>query len=659
VLNYDDIKPPGAGIRPAISFSDDDIQSLRERIQTGSWVKDGFAHIQRLAERTMDEEIAPKKYRWRMTPGLNTALVHAFCYAVTGEPKFRDRALAIILAFARSDAFLLRKSMGTALGNSVIGMNYSMSVDLLRGAFSPEEQAEVDAYLERLAEAIMEDSVTFLPHFERINIYCNHMALHHGIVGAIGLYLGNRDFVRWGVEAKAGFIDLIDGGVFDRGLWQEGTTGYHFVTLKALTHLAVAFRYRGLQPDLFTVETPRGNTLEMLIDGPVRIAFPDLSLPCIGDTYGYIYNLKNHVATIIGWRFLNKPVCGWILSQSKPLPDDYHDPLHKTFGEFARVDDRGSDSLVAVLNYDRTRQHSHPDKLGIILFGKGKLLAPNVGSKSTDGRYFSAQIREDWDIHTAAHNTVVVDERDQKFIDKQLELVLYEKNEQIGIVSAADAGSLYPGVTQRRTLLMTDSYFLDVFSVASDGEHTYDWVLRAFDEEGRTRATDDTEPFDFGVKEGPYAKMRNVRARETDEAWNCHWKQDNVRFWLSMLAERGTRTIFAEGPRNDQYAPPNVPMVLVRRKTKETHFVSLLVPTRAQAAYHTVERVGSEKGLLSLRVLGPGYEDYLVLNTAFQPQVSQLTIVRGDETYTDDGIYLYRRFPLQPTEKRNVAYPSS
>jgi len=687
-------------------FNDGDIRALQESVRRISQVRRAFGHIRRLADETIDEQFVVPQSKRNAPPdakirgfdehrvfvlrqqeslnqtivGLNTALVRAACYAVTGNAKYGRRAIDILIEFARCGVFLEeRKNMGTALGNSVFGINYLMSVDLLRGAFSPDEQNEVDSFLERLGNEIVYDSERFLPNFASTNVYSNHMAFHHGTVGVIGAYLGNRRFIRWALEGKAGFFDLVDRGILDRGLWQEGTTGYHFVALAALTYLAAAFRNRKMKPDLFTAESRRGNTLAMLFNGPVRLAFPDLSVPSIGDTYGYIYSLKGHGAVIDAWRFLRKPVYGWVLSQSR-LDNDH--PKIGSKGEVSallcallwsreRVSGRspsarselfeahgyavlrqiesreywGSDSLVAVMNFDRSRQHSHADKLGIILFGKGKLLVPDVGAKSTEkGLNFLSLVRKDWNVRTAAHNTVVVDEQDQQSIKKQLKLVLYEKNRQFGIVSAADFGTLYPGVTQRRTLLMTDGYFLDVFSVASNETHVYDYVLRSFDESGQTRTADDVEPLEFGAADGPYSMMGNVRAMETDKRWSCHWKQGNVRFWLSMLGESNTHVIFAEGPRDDRYTPPNIPMVLVRRVAKQTHFVSLLVPSRSKTMNHALEDVKSAKGLLTLRIVGPEYEDHLVLSLSFRPRARQLTIEHQNKKHARDGIYLYKRF---------------
>jgi len=684
-------------------FSDSDIRVLRERIRSASWVRRSFRHIRSLADETIDEVFRPpqpkpgdsartvirnfdehRAFALRRIRdldativGLNTALVRALCYAVTGKAKYRNRAVDTLLAYARCSLFEKGKTLD-ALGNSVFGINYLMSVDLLRAALSSEEQREINVCLERLARKILADSVALIPSFPG-GVYSNHFAFHHATVGVIGVYLDDRSFVRWALESKAGFFDLIDRGILDQGLWQEGTTGYHFVALAALTYLAVAFRQRKRSPDLFTVKSRRGNTLAMLFGGPLRLAFPDLSLPSIGDTYGHIYNLKGHGEVVAAWRFLKRPVYGWILSESKPRATDplidskeevsasvcellwsrerasgspvpARSELFKEHGYavLRQIESRhywGSDSLAAVLNYDRSRQHSHADKLSVILFGKGKLLAPDLGAKSTEkGLNFLSLVRKEWNIHTVSHNTVVVDEEDQQHIERQLKLVLYDKTKQFGIVSAADCGRLYPGVNLRRTLLMTDEYFLDVFSVASDEDHTYDWVLRSFDEEGRTRGGWPGEPLDFGIRKGPYSMMRNVRSRKIDETWSCHWKQGAVRFWLTMLGEPGTRVIFAEGPRDDQYTPPNIPMVLVRRVTKETHFVSLLVPRRGKAMNHTLENVNSNKGVLTLRIVSPGYEDYVALNLAFRARARRLTIVHEGKEHSRKGICLHKRF---------------
>jgi hypothetical protein len=201
---------------------------------------------------------------------------------------------------------------------------------------------------------------------------------------------------------------------------------------------------------------------------------------------------------------------------------------------------------------------------------------------------------------------------------------------------------------------MTPDYFLDVFSVMSGDEHAYDWVLRAFDDEGRTRRDMADESFGFATTEGPYGMMRNVRALRTDDAWRCHWKQDGVRFWLSMLGEPGTRVIFAEGPKDDQYSAPSIPMVLVRRVARQTHFVSLMAPMRAKSTGPTMERICSSKGVLSLRIGVSGYEDYIGLNLASRPRAVKLVVPRRRGSVCGNGIYIYRRFIRRQTETKGT-----
>ena len=138
--------------------------------------------------------------------------------------------------------------------------------------------------------------------------------------------------------------------------------------------------------------------------------------------------------------------------------------------------------------------------------------------------------------------------------------------------------------------------------------------------------------------------MRNAGAREIDSAWNCHWQQENVTLRLSVLGEPGTSVILAEGPRDDQYTPPNIPMVLVRRTTKRTHFVSLLAPSRDSEVTHTMEKLSSARGVLSVRVTGPGFEDHMALGLAFRPRARRLTIVHEGKEHVDNRIYLYKRF---------------
>jgi len=141
---------------------------------------------------------------------------------------------------------------------------------------------------------------------------------------------------------------------------------------------------------------------------------------------------------------------------------------------------------------------------------------------------------------------------------------------------------------------------------------------------------------------------------EVEGTWSCHWKQDAVGFRLTMLGEPGTRVIFAAGPRDDQYTPPNIPMVLVRRITRQTHFVSLLVPRRGKVTNHALEKVSLSKGVLTLRIVSPGCEDYVALNLAFRARARRLTIVHGGKEHSCKGICLYKRFRHSQTQEETL-----
>jgi hypothetical protein len=96
-----------------------------------------------------------------------------------------------------------------------------------------------------------------------------------------------------------------------------------------------------------------------------------------------------------------------------------------------------------------------------------------------------------WTRTTVAHNTVTVDESPMFPYDSEGDSIWeadrWRDNISDGRLEGFQPGpgfrairasneNVYPGVRLDRTLVLTDDYLLDVFRVAGEGEHRYDWA---------------------------------------------------------------------------------------------------------------------------------------------------------------------------------------
>jgi hypothetical protein len=328
----------------------------------------------------------------------------------------------------------------------------------------------------------------------------------------------------------------------------------------------------------------------------LQVAFPDTLVPPIGDTYGGLTRLANVQQYEYAWQAYRKPVYAWLLSQTQRRPDysmlfREHEPSageppavkSRDFPEHGHVMLRsiegkeywGSDSWAAFLSYELDSVHSHRDKLDFILFGRGKLLAPDCEARSSAAHAFSSQIQGELNRTTVCHNTLMVDGRSHQGIKEKLSLLEFKRSPEVKTATAADLrGLVYPGVKMQRTIAVTDDYVLDVFQVTSETEHTFDWLFHAVDDDGKTAIEGDFRPFTLPA-EPPWTWLKNAQSAKMDGTWQADWTQGDVRFRLTMLGAPGTEVIECDFPRNDRFEAPAFPMLMVRRTGKSVVYVAL------------------------------------------------------------------------------------
>ncbi|MBM3335896.1 heparinase II/III family protein, partial [Candidatus Sumerlaeota bacterium] len=218
-------------------------------------------------------------------------------------------------------------------------------------------------------------------------------------------------------EALASVEANLIKGVTPDGWWWEGSPGYHFYTLSALNRLAIPARHN----QLTTEHTSR--MIEMLMV-PFRVAYPDLNLPAVNDTHiPRLASLAPYLEA--GIYLFDDQRLGAALSQlyeSGKVERSSFEALCYGPDKLARGDqlvqksERLDHAGMAILRRPRSGLyallrsgiyqggHDHPDRLGLIVYGLGQQLAPDLGTCG----YGLPLLR--WYRSTVAHNTLVIDE---------------------------------------------------------------------------------------------------------------------------------------------------------------------------------------------------------------------------------------------------------
>jgi hypothetical protein len=489
-------------------------------------------------------------------------------YRFTGNSAFARKAREILAAYAGRYASYPRhdvngadkvgggRIMAQTLDESVWLIPVAFGYALVREELTPEERKHIEQDLLVAAASVIRE--------HRMSIH-NIQCWKNSAVALAGYAAGDDALVREAIDdPDRGFRAQIEKGVTDDGLWYEGSLGYHRYTMDALWPLTEAARLAGT--DLY------GDRYRALYDAPLKLALPDGNAPGFNDNSGGNVTQAGglYELAFARWR---RPEYGRVAARTdrrslqallygaESLPDG---PFIPTGSEllpaagFAML--RSGGAAVAARFGRHGGGHGHPDKLGIVTYGAGRLFGLDPGSIN-----YGVPLHREWYRSTIAHNTVSVDRRIQAPVDGRL---LEWKTGPGETTLRAEAGSVYDGVMLRRTLVLKSDRLADRFECSSAAEHDYDWSFHA---PGALRTSLELQP-----REGPaddangYQHIRKVREGRTDGEWWAEWTQSGATLRIRFRAEPGTVVLTGEGPGRDPSG--FVPLLIVRRHGTSTIF---------------------------------------------------------------------------------------
>ena len=173
-------------------------------------------------------------------------------------------------------------------------------------------------------------------------------------------------------------------GVQGDGVWFEGAWGYHLYTLSALWPLAEAARNSGI--DLY------GDPLKKMFLAPILLAMPNLMLPAFNDSTES--PVRNNLYELAYARYRD-PV--YLRALSGANRRNEHSALVRRRSDSGRGSGAGGEPQRDGLGIRDSRAcggtwlclkygphgggHGHPDKNNFILFGGGRVLFPDPGTR--------------------------------------------------------------------------------------------------------------------------------------------------------------------------------------------------------------------------------------------------------------------------------------
>jgi len=614
---------------PRLLFSGEGIEKLKERIEKYDWAEARWAGVKRNADRMLDEEIElpPRGGNWwhwyacpehgaalrtgkqlsdwqwehyctvdskvyRSNPdeprydydgcvisGSHSRLARAvldlgIVYQVTGDSRYAEKAREILIAYA--DRYLdypLHTTRGEErIGGGRVGpqtldeavwlIPVCQGMDLIWDKLSQEDRSVI---AQKMLLPAAKDVI--LPH--RMGVH-NIQCWKNSAVGLVGFLLGDDELIGEAIyNPDRGYWKQMDGGVLPDGIWWEGAWGYHFYTLSSLWSLTEAAHNCGV--NLYCEE------FRLLFDGPLKFAMPDLKLPAFNDSGevalkggASIYELAyarygdpDYTNLIRTGDRRNDFALRFGVGELPPeTPTQWKSINYPDSGYAILAGGEGEKAKWLCMKYGpHGGGHGHPDKLNFVLYSDGQIIAPDPGT----ARY-GVPIQGGWYRTTLAHNTLVVNEASQKSAEGRC--LAFGSKDGVDYVVAV-AGNIYDGVRfTRTTALIENSMVLFIDQVNCESERLLDVVYH-------NRGTWDSLPdgAEWIPPDTPgYSYLRDATAREISDGIDMFIDAgDGARRSISLAASEPTLVITATGL--EKHAEDRVPMVIFRRKAKETAFV--------------------------------------------------------------------------------------
>lgn len=551
-------------------------------------------------------------------------------YVLTGSEAYAAKARELLLGYAeRYLTYPLHDINGKpnkggghvgpqTLDEAVWLIPVAQGFDCVQEKLSAEDRATIaDKLLLPAAQLIHEHQ------WGIHNICCWHASAY----GLVGLALEDEQLIFDAINGPKGFRAQVDKGVTDDGFWYESAWGYHFYTMSALQPLAVAARNVGI--DLYT------ERYKSMYDAPLAFMAPGGELAAFNDSgtanplgQGALYEIAHarwldprHLLPILqtGRKSLETLLYGVDVGTPEPFtlgsavfPHAGYVVLRSgDLGE-GPINEHIPQNYVALDYGPHGGGHGHPDKLGFVLYGRGKLLAEDPGCIA-----YGNPAHSGWFRQTISHNTVVVNGKSQKPCTGTLQFAAFADG--MGLCSAR-ADDAYDGVRLRRTLALAGDRLIDVVLCEAEQEAQFEL---AYHNRGALECALPFVLLDKPPAGDGYSWAKEWRRATAAQAWTAVWRLDGgpaVTF-AQAPAEGEREVLTAIGMGNPTKV--KVPFVVSRQRGVSVVFCTAIeistgdpIGDLAIRALAVEGATNVEQRPLAVEATGRGIRDVLLINPA-------------------------------------------
>jgi len=525
-------------------------------------------------------------------------------YQLYGDERYANAGREILMTFA--DLYLKYPTSNTILGpahvffgtlsESFWGADMAYGYDLLynyRG-FSESDR-------EKLKEQFFYPLARITQQFPESA--SNRQLWYNNVSAAVGFIYNDQELIDFALKGKYGFYWQLGSATPESGFWAEWS-GYHYVALRGMIHLAEMARHNGI--DLYHAEIA-GRSMKKMFDAPFELILPNYEFPRSKDSgggnileYAVYYEvgyavyrdpkylaLLNKTNVMRGTQVVGEtsalgrdkaPVTIFNLSPELPASSEDFIPGHSVNMEGNGFAVLRNDRRYLYLDYGiMGGEHGHPDRLQIGYFANGRNWIVDPLNES----YFNPNLQL-WYRQSIAHMTPVLDQTSQTWTNGYRRF--FGALPSLQIVSGAST-TAYPGSEITRTLVQVGDYFIDLVDLEGPSVRTIDWPLQSFGELSLEGVDLKAEPRDlFGHEPGfpGYDQLRNVRSDRRAMNWSGVFKDNNEHLMVRAVGEPGTTVFQATAPSIGGFYKQMVmehkpmSMLISRRVADTTRFVHLI-----------------------------------------------------------------------------------
>jgi oligo-alginate lyase len=645
---------------PRLLLGAQDIPAIQQRIAAQPWAKMHFDSLQRQADEWLKRKVVlPERggqwYHWYSCPkhgarlrtegptrhvcpvdrevfrgqpyddvvlmGEHNRLAGAIrmlgvVRQLTGNVRYAAKAKEILLAYAAQYTnYPLHTTRGEAkVGGGKVGpqtldestwlITLVEGADCLWDTLSADEQRKVTEGLLRPATDVIRQ--------HKMGIH-NIQCWKNSAVGLTGLLIGDLKLVDEAINGPSGYSNQMAKGASPDGAWYEGAWGYHFYTISALLHLTEGARHSGI--NLY------GDATKRMFDAPLAMAMPDLELPAFNDSHpvslpaqASLYETalarygddRYRLIVERGGRRSDAALLHGVADAGRPPGFAATSRNFPGSGYAILAAGQGTNATWLCLDYGpHGGGHGHPDKLGFVLYGLGQLLAPDPGTAN-----YGVPIQAGWFRTTIAHNTLTVDEQSQKPAEGKCEAFIATNGFSAVMTSA---GKIHDGVTFHRTVaLLGEDLLVFIDQIRAEREHHWDL---AYHNHGKLAYPG--APFERLSDQPGYAYLRDVRTVDSDAGQTLGFTLDGGRR-VGWTMAPGAPTTYITGTGVGHHTEDRVPLVIARRKAKETVYVWCV---GLDATGPAVELALADAKLADGRLASPADVASVQVKTARGPQL--------------------------------------